>query len=42
MCIRDRTYALFPQIGLKFLENRGNPAAFEPAPTGKEIGRAHV
>ncbi len=30
------TYALFPQIGLKFLENRGNPAAFEPAPTGKE------
>ncbi len=30
------TYALFPQIGLKFLENRGNPAAFEPAPTGNE------
>ncbi|MGP0174654.1 sodium-extruding oxaloacetate decarboxylase subunit alpha [Pseudomonas sp. NCHU5208] len=30
------TYALFPQIGLKFLENRGNPAAFEPAPTGQE------
>lgn len=30
------TYALFPQIGLKFLQNRGNPAAFEPAPTGKE------
>ena len=26
------TYALFPQIGLKFLQNRGNPAAFEPAP----------
>jgi len=25
-------YALFPQVGLKFLENRGNPAAFEPAP----------
>ncbi|OOF67727.1 sodium-extruding oxaloacetate decarboxylase subunit alpha [Rodentibacter caecimuris] len=25
--------ALFPQIGLKFLENRGNPDAFEPAPT---------
>ena len=25
-------YALFPQIGLKFLKNRGNPAAFEPAP----------
>jgi oxaloacetate decarboxylase alpha subunit len=31
------TYALFPQIGLKFLENRGNPAAFEPAPTGNEL-----
>lgn len=31
------TYALFPQIGLKFLENRGNPAAFEPAPTGGEL-----
>lgn len=30
------TYALFPQIGLKFLENRGNPAAFEPVPTGQE------
>ncbi|MBO9490058.1 sodium-extruding oxaloacetate decarboxylase subunit alpha [Endozoicomonas sp. G2_1] len=29
------TYALFPQIGLKFLENRNNPDAFEPAP-GKE------
>jgi oxaloacetate decarboxylase alpha subunit len=27
------TYALFPQIGLKFLENRTNPDAFEPAPT---------
>jgi oxaloacetate decarboxylase alpha subunit len=29
------TYALFPQIGLKFLENRDNPDAFEPPP-GKE------
>ncbi|WP_067520153.1 sodium-extruding oxaloacetate decarboxylase subunit alpha [Endozoicomonas ascidiicola] len=26
------TYALFPQVGLKFLQNRGNPDAFEPAP----------
>ena len=26
------TYALFPQIGLMFLENRDNPGAFEPAP----------
>ena len=30
------TYALFTQIGLKFLENRGDASAFEPAPTGKE------
>lgn len=29
------TYALFPQIGLKFLENRNNPSAFEPVPTGE-------
>ena len=25
-------YALFPQVGLKFLKNRDNPDAFEPAP----------
>lgn len=25
-------YALFPQVGLKFLKNRHNPDAFEPAP----------
>lgn len=25
-------YALFPQIGLKFLQNRDDPDAFEPAP----------
>ena len=29
-------YALFPQIGLKFLKNRGNPAAFEPAPGAED------
>ena len=29
------TYALFPQIGLKFLENRNNPDAFEPVPTNE-------
>ncbi|UTA49323.1 sodium-extruding oxaloacetate decarboxylase subunit alpha [Simiduia sp. 21SJ11W-1] len=34
------TYALFTQIGLKFLQNRGNAEAFEPAPTGK--GKATV
>lgn len=28
--------ALFPQIAWKFLENRNNPAAFEPSPTGNE------
>jgi oxaloacetate decarboxylase alpha subunit len=27
------TYALFPQVGTSFLENRGNPDYFEPAPT---------
>ena len=26
------TYALFPQVGLKFIQNRDNPAAFEPVP----------
>ena len=31
------TYALFPEIGLKFLKNRGNPDAFEPMPTGQDI-----
>jgi oxaloacetate decarboxylase alpha subunit len=25
-------YALFPQVGLKYLENRNNPDVFEPAP----------
>ncbi len=29
------TYSLFPQVGLKFLQNKNNPAAFEPVPTGK-------
>ena len=27
------TYALFPQVGWKFIKNRNNPAAFEPLPT---------
>jgi len=31
------TYALFPQIGLKFLENRGNKSAFEPEPTANDV-----
>lgn len=29
------TYALFPQAGLKFLKNRNNPDAFEPAPSAE-------
>ena len=35
------TYALFPQIGFKFLKNRNNPDAFEPAP-GNELPVAEV
>jgi len=34
------TYALFPQIGLKFLQNRGNPGAFEPAPDAEPAAAA--
>ena len=35
------TYALFPQVGLKFLQNHGNSAAFEPPPSAdKESGAA--
>ena len=35
------TMALFPQIGLKFLENRGNPDAFEPVPAAIASQPAH-
>ncbi|MCS5588098.1 MAG: sodium-extruding oxaloacetate decarboxylase subunit alpha [Porticoccaceae bacterium] len=31
------TYALFPQVGLKFLQNRNNAEAFEPVPMGKSL-----
>ncbi|WP_108445212.1 sodium-extruding oxaloacetate decarboxylase subunit alpha [Halomonas denitrificans] len=34
------TYALYPQIGLKFLQNRDNPDAFEPAPQAAEAQAA--
>ncbi|MCJ8312018.1 MAG: sodium-extruding oxaloacetate decarboxylase subunit alpha [Saccharospirillaceae bacterium] len=34
------TVALFPQIGMKFLENRGNPDAFEPAPVEESAAPA--
>ncbi len=30
------TYALFPQVGLNFLKNRGDASAFEPAPTEED------
>lgn len=33
------TYALFPQVGLKFLKNRNNPSAFEPLPEQEVAGR---
>ena len=29
------TYALFPQVGIQFLENRDNPDFFEPVPKGE-------
>ena len=29
------TYALFPQVGLKFLQHRNDSSVFEPVPTGK-------
>lgn len=34
------TYALFPQAGLKFLKNRNNPDAFEPAPSAEVTAAA--
>ncbi|BBA33384.1 oxaloacetate decarboxylase [Methylocaldum marinum] len=36
------TYALFPQIGWRFLQNRGNPSAFEPAPGTEEARKAEA
>jgi oxaloacetate decarboxylase alpha subunit len=33
-------YALFPQVGLKFLRHRGDPSAFEPAPGEEAPGAA--
>jgi oxaloacetate decarboxylase alpha subunit len=30
------TYALFPQIGVRFLENRSDPSAFEPVPQASD------
>ncbi len=31
------TYALFAQVGWKFLKNRGDPDAFEPAPDAEQV-----
>jgi len=36
------TYALFPQPGLKFLKNRGDKSAFEPAPSADDIKTEEV
>ena len=36
------TYALFPEIGFKFLENRGDASAFEPVPTLEDAQTAAV
>lgn len=36
------TYALFPQVGLKFLKNRHNPDAFEPKPTLVESSQSKI
>lgn len=33
-------YALFPQVGLKFLEKRGDPSAFEPPPWAGSVAPA--
>jgi oxaloacetate decarboxylase alpha subunit len=33
-------YAQFQQVGLKFLENRGNPDAFEPLPSADDLAPA--
>lgn len=35
------TYALFPQVGLHFLQHRGDPSAFEPGP-GEAVTAAAV
>jgi len=34
------TYALFPQVGLKFLQHRGDASAFEPAPGSASVQSA--
>ncbi|MDH3372264.1 MAG: biotin/lipoyl-binding protein, partial [Gammaproteobacteria bacterium] len=36
------TYALFPQMGIRFLQNRDNPDAFEPPPDAAKAAAAAV
>ncbi|HSO82146.1 sodium-extruding oxaloacetate decarboxylase subunit alpha [Thiocapsa sp.] len=36
------TYALFPQVGLKFLAHRGDPSVFEPPPWTESVGQTVV
>jgi oxaloacetate decarboxylase alpha subunit len=36
------TYTLFPHAGLKFLQNRGNPDAFEPPPDAEGLDKGAV
>ncbi len=38
----ELTYALFPQVGARFLENRDNPDAFEPPPDAEPEGSGGV
>jgi oxaloacetate decarboxylase alpha subunit len=35
------TYALFPQVGLKFLQHRNDPSMFEPIPTGRSAAKVN-
>ena len=35
------TYALFPQVGLKFLQYRNDPSMFEPIPTGRPAAKVN-
>jgi oxaloacetate decarboxylase alpha subunit len=35
------TYALFPQVGLKFLQHRNDPSMFEPIPTGRPVAKVN-
>lgn len=36
------TYAMFPQIGWRFLQHRGDPTAFEPSPASESAADARL